>query len=118
MYVKAINVSKSADLAVRVRVASSFVHRAVGLLGTASLPPSEGLWITPCKTVHTFFMQYPIDIAVLDEKGTVIDQTTLAPWRTSHWHKQARSILELSAGVLARSRTTVGDRIEFKESEN
>jgi len=117
-YVKAINISKGAEVAARVRVASSFLRRAVGLLGTPSLPVQEGLWISPCKTVHTFFMKYPIDIVVLDEKGVVIDQATLAPWRTSRWHKQARSILELAAGVLARSRTAVGDQIEFKESTN
>lgn len=112
---RAINVSKKTDIASHVRVATSILERAVGLLGTSTLPPGEGLWISPCKSIHTFFMRYPIDVLFLDEKGTVIAQETLRPWRISRWQLKARGVLEVNAGAAQNSQTVLGDRIELKD---
>ncbi|MFM2152962.1 MAG: hypothetical protein RL199_1397, partial [Pseudomonadota bacterium] len=46
--------------------ATGFFDRLRGLLGRPSLDPDVGLWIEPCDGVHTFFMRFPIDVAVLD----------------------------------------------------
>ena len=45
----------------KVSVASTFVQRARGLLGTQ--PKPELLMIAPCHSIHTFGMRYPIHIA-------------------------------------------------------
>ena len=111
----AINASNQKTLAQHVRVASSLLQRAVGLLGTSTLRPDEGLWLKPCKSIHTFFMRYPIDVLFLDAEGTIIRQDTLVPWRFSRWEPRAEGVLEVAAGTLAKTQTQTGHRIDLKD---
>jgi uncharacterized protein len=113
--VRALNVSKGTEVAARVRTALSLMDRTIGLLGTDRLPDGEGLWLKPCRSVHTFFMRYPIDVLFIDQEGTVLRCGTLPPWRLSAWIRRAEGVLELPAGTAQRSRTVVGDRIEMNE---
>ena len=118
MIVCATNESKGQVLAPRVRVASSLWARSKGLLGTASLPPEEGLWLKPCRSIHTFFMRFPIDVLFLDGQGRVLSKATVAPWKMSGWKRQAAGALELTAGTLERTHTEIGDRITFSRMED
>src|ERR1039457_2265436 len=113
--VKVRNVTRDVDLGQSVRVAASFVERGVGLLFTPVLKPGEGLWISPCASIHTFFMRYPIDVLFLDSEGIVLRKQTLEPWRFSGWHYKSRGVMELRAGVLHETGTQPGDRIEMKD---
>jgi uncharacterized membrane protein (UPF0127 family) len=115
MFVCAMNESKGAIVAPRVKVASSLWARSVGLLGAVSLSADKGLWLKPCRSIHTFFMRFPIDVLFLDRQGIVLFKATLVPWRFSRWERQAGSVLELAAGTLARTKTDVGDRISFRD---
>jgi len=114
MHVCVTNESKGLVVAPRARVATSLGERFLGLLGTASLALGEGLWITPCPSVHTFFMRYPIDILFLDKDGIVISQRTLVPWRFSRWEGKAVGVLELAAGAIELTGTQVGDHLTLK----
>ena len=114
-YVKVRNVTRGVELGQKVRVASSLVERAVGLLRTPVLGPGEGLWISPCTSIHTFFMRYPIDALFLDSGGVVLSGQTLGPWRLSGWHWKSRGVLELSAGILHQTGTQPGDHLEIKD---
>src|SRR4051812_28860296 len=109
-----MNESKGQLLAQRVTVASSLWARGKGLLGTASLAENEGLWITPCRSIHTFFMRYPIDVLFLDGQGVVVARSTYPAWRVSGWYRTAAGVLELPAGTLERTRTEVGDKVTLK----
>ena len=110
-----MNETKGVVVAPRVRVASSFWARSKGLLGAASLPAGDGLWLKPCRSIHTFFMRFPIDALFLDGDGIVLSKTTLAPWRLSRWERRAAGVLELAAGTLDRTKTDVGDRMSLKQ---
>src|SRR3954470_16891693 len=112
-FLRAVNDTKGVVLATRVTAATSLGSRSRGLLGRASLPADEGLWINPCRSVHTFFMRFPIDVLFLDPQNIAVARATLVPWRLSHWVWSAGSVLELPAGTLARTRTESGDRIVF-----
>jgi len=79
------------------------------------LPSGEGLWLKPCRSVHTFFMRFAIDVAFLDGEGVVLSKTTLSPWKMSRWEARAAGVLELPSGTLGRTRTDVGDRITLKQ---
>src|SRR5438105_1994876 len=96
----AMNETKKVVVARRVRRASSLWARGRGLLGDASLPADEGLWLKPCRSIHTFFMRFPIDVLFLDPQGIALSKATLAPWRFSRWERRADSVLELAAGTL------------------
>ncbi|MBU5636420.1 DUF192 domain-containing protein [Geomonas sp. Red69] len=110
---RAIDHTSGRELARTVCVAESFLARLKGLLGREELPPGQGLWIKPCKSVHTFGMKFPIDVAFLDGELRVVALVTLAPNRVSGFHPKASSVLELPAGTLDPSATVVGNRIEI-----
>jgi hypothetical protein len=114
-YVKVRNATRNTILGQKVRVASSLIDRGLGLLTTPSLNSGEGMWLCPCTSIHTFFMRYPIDILFIDAEGIVLDQQSMPPWKISRWHRKSRGVLELAAGVLERTGTRVGDRIEWEE---
>jgi uncharacterized membrane protein (UPF0127 family) len=59
-------------------------------------------------------MQFPIDIAVLDDNWNVMAlRGDMGPFRVTRLFWKAAAVLELPAGLLQQTSTTVGDRIEF-----
>lgn len=106
------NASLNRVLADRVDVAATRATRAVGLLSRAGLEPGEALWIVPSRGVHTWGMRFAIDVLALDEGGTVIDcVSNLRPWRMRLPRKGTAGVLELPAGTLAASHTSLGHQI-------
>lgn len=115
---RAVNVTRDSELGARVRIADSGLTRIVGLLGERNLPSGDGLLIVPSQGVHTWGMQFPIDIAVLDNDWNVMAlRHAMRPFRVSRMFWKAAAVLELPAGVLTRTATEVGDQIEFKALE-
>ncbi len=59
-----------------LRVADGFAARLVGLLASSPLT-AEGLpramGFPRCRSVHTWLMGYPLDIAFLDARGRVVE---------------------------------------------
>ncbi|HEV3233554.1 MAG TPA: DUF192 domain-containing protein [Candidatus Dormibacteraeota bacterium] len=80
-------------------MADSSWKRFVGLMGRASLPAGEGLWIEPCNSIHMFFMRFAIDAVFLDRDNRVKRVVRdLKPWRVSPIVFGARTVVELPAG--------------------
>jgi uncharacterized membrane protein (UPF0127 family) len=99
------------------RVADRPWSRLRGLIGTPSLKPGEGLWITPCNGIHMWFMSCALDIVYLDRNLAVLAlDPDMAPWRTGRFVKGGRSVLELPAGTIASTGTSVGDRIALEKT--
>src|SRR5206468_8736407 len=98
-------------------VAKSLRDRTVGLLGTASLAPGEGLLIERTQSIHMFFMRFPIDVIFTDH-GARVTRTVavLRPWRVVWWARGARDCVELPVGALARSGTESGDQLAVEPS--
>jgi len=113
--VKAINPRRDAELATRVIKADSFWTRLRGLSGRSGLESGEALWIIPCRGVHTHGMAFPIDVIFLDRERNVVGvEENLSPGRFAPIRWKARTVLELPAGTVRRSRTQIGDRIEIE----
>ncbi len=109
------NTTRDKRLAERVIEARSFLSRFKGLMGRRQLPMGEGLLIAPCNSIHTFFMRIAIDVAFLDQAGTVIHRLdALPPWRVTSVHLRAKSVLELPAGTLVASGTQAGDVLRIE----
>ncbi len=103
----------------RVKVASTRVERAVGLLRHSHLEPGEGLWITPCRGVHTWFMRFSIDVVAMDEHGVVVDAVSmLKPWRMRLPRPGEHSVLELPAGTLLSTPVQLGQTIRFEDADS
>jgi hypothetical protein len=110
---RVLNLTRHTVLATCMEVADSGDKRSKGLLGRASLSPGEGLWIIPCESVHTFFMQFPIDLVYLDRRNRIRKlRSEVPPWRVSAC-LSAHSVLELVAGTIRNSQTQPGDQLEF-----
>lgn len=112
---RVVNRTREIVLGEKVRTAQTFLSRLVGLLGAAAIAEGEGLWIVPCRSVHTLGMRYPIDVAFLDARGVVVGILEgLPPNRVGRVVREARGALELRAGTLAATGTAPGDRLEFE----
>lgn len=108
------NVDTGMVIADRVAVAATRQTRRTGLLKHTSLPDGEGLWIVPCRGVHTFGMKFTIDVVALDDAGRVIDAVAeMKPRRIRFPRRGTAGVLELPAGWLAKTGTQIGHRIEF-----
>ena len=106
------NLTKHTELASNASAASSFWQRLVGLLGRRSLPAGEALLLQPCRSVHTLFMRFAIDLVYVDTQMTVVKTVHgLRPFRVSGALRRAHAVIELPAGALLRSRTAVGDQL-------
>lgn len=111
-----INTDSNKELGNRVTLADTFLLRMRGLLGKTELARGEGLWIKPCKGVHTFGMNFPVDVVFLDVKLCVIAiNQELLPNRMTRLYKNASSVLELPSGTVALTATTKGDRISIRQ---
>ncbi len=99
-------------LATELRPAHTHWTRLRGLLGTRRLEPGQGLWLRPCRQVHTIGMRYPIDVAFLDAEYRVVRAISgLSPGRVSPRVADATSVLELPPGTIARSRLAPGAQL-------
>jgi uncharacterized membrane protein (UPF0127 family) len=88
--------------------------RMRGLLGRGGLAPSEGLWISPCNSIHMFFMRFAIDVVFIDERLQVVRVCEdVKPWRIARGGKHAHSVLELPPGKAAFFNIRVGDKLQI-----
>lgn len=100
----------------RISIADRWWPRLKGLLGRPGLAPGEGMLLRPCRAVHMMGMRFPLDIAFLDQEGTVVAAyPNLRPGARTRWHRRADGALELPAGTLAASGTREGDQIVCTE---
>jgi len=112
--VRATNSTRGTLVGNSIRVAETGITRIVGLLGERELQSGDGLLILPSQGVHTWGMQFPIDIAVLNDDWEVIaTRHSMRPFRMTRVFWKAAAILELPAGTLNSTRTSVGDAIQL-----
>jgi hypothetical protein len=114
---QAFNRTSQVYLATDLSIAETHLSRLRGLIGVSAdhFRNGRGLWIRPCRGVHTLAMSFPIDVVYLNRTGTVVHvEPDLQPWRFSPIRMQAASVLELPSHTVARTETAVGDVIEIK----
>lgn len=112
----AVNRTNGNILGDRVGRAETFLRRLVGLLGRPMLSEGEGLWIAPCRSVHSLGMRHTIDVLFLDDHGRVIGAyPDFPPMRLTRFFPDAKGALELPQGSLKRTNTARGDFVEFRE---
>ena len=108
------NMQSGLRLADRVRLAGDSASRRRGLLGVDGLDRQSGLWIIPCEAIHTFGMKMPIDVVFLDRQYQVKKLLEAIPPRRISVCLRASSVIEMRAGVIAESKTKVGDRLDVQ----
>lgn len=97
----------------KLLMAETTLERMRGLLGRKELPRDTGLLIRPCRSIHMWFMRFPIDAAFLDADLQVLRISRgLRPWQMALAPGKTHCVLETAAGVL--DRLAPGDRLELK----
>lgn len=117
----AFNSTRQAYLAQNLACADSHYTRLVGLIGqdASNFSAGTGLWITPCRGVHTLGMRFPIDVIYLDRQNTVVHlEQNLRPWRIARVCLKATSVLELPPATVSQTATSIGDEIKIAFGEN
>lgn len=100
-------------LADSVELADTASRRSKGLLGRKGMAAGEALWIVPCESVHTFWMQFSLDLVYLDRRHRVVKvRTQVPPWRISLCLR-AHSVIELPAGAVLPGMLARGDQLSF-----
>lgn len=95
-------------------VADSIFARMKGLLGLTSFPKGSGIWLKPCKGVHTLGMKFAIDVIFMDRENRVIKIIKeLKPNRITAIYSGAATVLELPAYTASESGLSTGDVIEM-----
>lgn len=108
------NRTKNVVLVNQGRIADTFFTRLKGLLGSPPLKSGEGLLLAHEKSIHTFFMSFPIDIIYLNEDLQVIKiDHNIPPYRLGSYVAKSVYILELPVGTIQETNTTVGDQLSF-----
>lgn len=109
------NWTRGVVLADQAQVAGRFCERLRGFLGRAGLSPGEALILSPCTSIHSCFMRFSLDAAFIDRDGRVLHLIhAMRPFRLSRFVPRARSVIELSVGVLERSGTVQGDMLQIE----
>ena len=104
-----------APVASRLEGAFSSETRKRGLLGRASLPSDLALVIAPCNAIHTFRMQFAIDVIYAARDGRVLKvRSHLEPGRVSG-ALGAFATIELAGGVLDGVDLAPGKRLRIAE---
>lgn len=97
-----------------LEVAENVSDRSRGLIGRRAY---EGAILLPhTRSVHSFGMRFPLDVAFLDREMVVLGTTRLAPMRAAIPRRHARSVLEAQAGAFERWGLAVGHRLEIRET--
>ena len=87
-----------------MEVARSFKERSWGLLGHQSLPEHHCLWIHKCRSIHTFFMKFNIDVLYVDENLKITKiRRDIPPWSLSWGGVTSKSCFEFQGQSLSQN---------------
>lgn len=95
-----------------LEVASTRRDRRRGLIGRDGI--DGALLIERARSVHTFAMAFPIDVAFCDGDLTVVATRRLVPGRVTLPVWRARQVVEAEAGAFGHWDLAVGDELEVR----
>jgi uncharacterized membrane protein (UPF0127 family) len=108
-----VNLTRNTTIASHVAIAKNPWARMKGLLGARDLSPGAALIITHCRSIHMFFMKFPIDVIFCDRRDKAVGLCEgLKPFCLSPVFFKASYAIELPSGTVAASSTQVGDQIK------
>jgi uncharacterized protein len=107
--------NKEKTVALKIRYADTFFKKLTGLLGTKEFPGYEGLFFPGVRSIHTFFMRYPIDVLFLTPENMVcVAAEAVKPFRVLLGGREASSVIELRTGTIVEKGIKQGDSINLE----
>lgn len=102
---------REGEVLASLELADGRAARRKGLLGRDDF---DGVLRLRARSVHTFWMRFPIDAAFCDTDGTVRRVLTLRPWRVTLPHRRATIVFEARAGTFREWGLRPGDILEVR----
>lgn len=92
--------------------AKSTLQKMKGLMFSKGMDGFDGMLFKRCNSIHTFFMNYPLDILFINREMKIVKIIrNLKPWRMTRLYFSAYQTLELMGGTLDE-RVQEGDVLE------
>lgn len=107
------NISQNTEITSELKIATSFMDKLFGLLRENN----KAMLFRTRFGIHTFFLNKPIDIIVLDKKLKVVKSETVLPNKLFFWNPKFYIVIELPAETIKKSYTKVGDLLIFSTKE-
>lgn len=106
-----VNNTKNVIISENIVLAKSFWDKVFGMLLKRN---SEGLILKTRFGIHTFFMKNKIDVIILDKSRSVAKvKKNLSPYNFLIWNPKYDAVIELRSGLINKSGTELGDRLDF-----
>jgi len=97
----------------QVFIADTFLKRFMGYMFRKN-PHHEALLLNPCDSIHTCFMQFPIDVLFIDENMEVVKKLEgLRAGKFIMPVKNAKMVIEGKAGLFEKVK--LGSKLEIIE---
>lgn len=118
---KGITIRRQQDvLTDQAQHATGIFERMKGLLGKSqeNWPADEhnALILTPCHSVHTFFMGFSIDVLFVNADDNIVAlYENLAPNRITSIFFSAKYAIEFPMGTIQRWNLKQGERLHIEE---
>jgi uncharacterized membrane protein (UPF0127 family) len=104
-----INITKKTLLSTNLTYATTLKQQILGLL---LYPTPSTLLLRTRFGIHTFGMNYAIDVLILDHTNRAVKiKENLTPNRIFFWNPLFSNVIELPHGSIKKSRTTVNDNV-------
>lgn len=110
------NITKKTVIAGDFQKCKSILSKAFGLMLKNHITPLVFVFKKEKNIpIHTLLVKHPIDLVYLDRMMKVVDlKENLLPYRFYTPKARAMFLLELPAGSVAKSRTEIGNTVNFK----
>ena len=107
-----IKTKENIEIAKDAIEAKSTLQKMKGLMFSKRMDGFDGMLFKRCNSIHTFFMNYPIDILFINKEMKIVKIfRNLKPWRITRMYFSAYQALEVMGGTLD-SRVKEGDELE------
>lgn len=101
-----------------IEVAETFYSRFKGLMFRKNMNDIDGLLLKKCKSIHMFFMKFPIDVIFVDKNFNIVKICeNIKPWHITGYYYKAAHAIEFRAGFIKENNITQMSILEFKNKE-
>ena len=111
------NITKKKILASDIKFCKNFLNKSIGLVFHTKLKDKGLIFIYDKEekvSLHMVFVFFPIDVLFLDKNKKVIEmKKNFRPFSLYIPKKKAKYILELPEGTIQKTKTGIGDKINF-----
>ena len=111
-----VNITKNKIIGKNYKLCDDTISKSIGLMFSKKKNRTLILKFNKEKIIslHMLFVFYPIDVLFLNKSKIVVDQKErFNPFTFYKSKKKAMYAVEMSSGIINKTKTTAGDRISF-----